>query len=195
MQNNIEFIMKIIKDIKNPVYISDEVSHFVIDSLREKRINLYEAYMIYNEITRFRRLGYTQPAWNEDVRITTCLYLINQKLLAHIFNDILMEKQLEVWAVEAFNLNKEKRSHYIMDRFNDFLEANQNPELLIELSGVRSGYEQLDYNEGPYHNEAFPFEFFAPEDILLNKEAKDQCTNNKILSNDIEDLIVELTLI
>lgn len=195
MQNDIEFIMKTIKDIKNPVHISDEVSHFVIDSLRDRRINLYEAYMINNEVTRLKRLGYTQPAWNEDVRITTCIYLINQKLLAHIFNDSLMEKQLKVWAVEAFNLNKEKRPHYIMDRFDDFLEACQNPELLLELSDIRSGYEQLDYDEGPYHNEAFPFDFFSPEDILLDKEIKDQCSNNKIISNGIEDLIVGLTLI
>jgi hypothetical protein len=137
MRKGIEILINSIKNINNPVVIADKISHFVIDSLRDDTISLYEAYVINSEAVRFKRLGYMQPAWNERVRITICLSLLNQKLLSHIFNENESAEKIKVWGVEAYKLNKEKRSHYIMDRYNLFLDANSNPLLLTEMLEIR----------------------------------------------------------
>jgi hypothetical protein len=192
MRKGIEILINSIKNINNPVVIADKISHFVIDSLRDDTISLYEAYVINSEAVRFKRLGYMQPAWNERVRITICLSLLNQKLLSHIFNENESAEKIKVWGVEAYKLNKEKRSHYIMDRYNLFLDANSNPLLLTEMLEIRKNYDKLSDDDGPYHNEVFPYHFYSPEEILLGN--KDNIVNNKNLKEEIEDLIVELNM-
>ena len=115
-----------LKNKTNPVMISDSISHFIINSLRDNSINLYEAYLINMEAIKFERLGYTQIGWNSRVRISTCLALLNQKLLSDAFDEHVCAKKVNEWAMEAYQLNREKRLHFIMDRYYDFLEANQN---------------------------------------------------------------------
>lgn len=195
MRNEVEILINGIKNKNNPSMIADDISHFVINSFREGRISLYEAYLVNMETIRFKRLGYTQPAWNERVRITTCLTLLNQKLLSHVFNENLSAEKVKEWALEAYGFNGEKRSHYIMDRYHAFLEANNNTQLLEELLHVRRNYDKLSDDDGPYHNEAFPYHFYSPEEILLNIEKKEKYYSDKNLDENIENLIIELNLI
>ncbi len=82
-----------------------------------------------------------------------------------------------------------------MDRYMGFLEADNNVQLLEELLNVRKDYDQLSDDDGPYHNETFPYHFYSVEEILLSEGEKRKYLNNKTLSEDIEDLIIELNLL
>lgn len=192
MKVEFEMLLNSIKSKNNPILIADDISHFIITHFKSGKMNLYEAYMVNMEVIRFKRLGYTQTAWNERVRITTCLTLLNQKLLAHVFNENLIAEKVKKWALEAYGLNKEKRPHYIMDRYHAFLEANNNTQLLEELLEIRHKYDKLSDADGPYHNETFPYHFYSSEEILLNTDEKEKYSNNKRIDGYIENLIINL---
>jgi len=194
MKDEIETLLKSIKNKNNPSIIADQISSFIINSFRAEKISLYEAYIVNMEAIKFKRSAYIQPAWNERVRISMCLTLLNQKLLAHIFDDNLVALKVKELAMEAFNLNREKRTHFIMDKYSAFLEANTNCQLLREMLNMRRNYERLSDDEGPFHNETFPYNFYSPEEILLNEDEKRKYLSCKTLSEDIEELIVELSI-
>lgn len=194
MRDEIEALINSVKSKKNPTMVSDDISDFVITSLREKKISLYEAYLINMEAVRFKRLGYTQPAWSEKVRISICLNLLNQKLLADVFNESVSAIKVKELAIEAYRLNKEKRLHFIMNKYNEFLDANVNVKLLQEMLNIRRNYDELSDDDGPYHNEVFPYHFYSPEEILLNEEEKRKYLNSKRLDEDVEELIVQLNI-
>ena len=194
MRDEIQTLIKSIKNKNNPSMIADDISHFIIDSFRARKIRLYEAYLVNIEVIRFKRLGYIQPAWNERVRISTCLTLLNQKLLAHVFDDNMCAEKAKELAHEAFTLNKEKRPHYIMDRYDEFLQANTNIQILQEMKNVRLNYDKLSDDDGPYHNETFPYHFYSPEEILLNEDEKRKYLSSKTISDDIEELIIQLSI-
>lgn len=194
MRDEAEALIKKIYNENNPSLIADGISHFVIDSLRNNNISLYEAYLVNMEAIKFKRLGYVQSAWNEKVRISTCLALINQKLLAHVFDEDISAMKVKGLALEAYRLNKEKRSHYIMDKYIELLEPSSNIELLLEMLHVRNNYEKLSDDDGPYHNEVFPYHFYSPEEIFLNEGEKRKYLNSKNINEDIEELIIQLSI-
>ena len=52
----------------------------------------------------------------------------------------------------------------------EFLNVNTDDTgLLRELLTVRENYATLSDEEGPYHVEVFPYHYFEPERILLEK--------------------------
>ena len=161
--------------ISNPTLIAYRLSDFIVAGLSEKTVNLYEAYLLNNEVIRFFRLGYTQVAWPHGVQISTCLKIISQCFLAYYFNDESNIRKLECWGREAYKLNRENRPHYIMGRFFEFLDAANSPELLTELQNIRAASPNLSFNKGPYHNEVFPYDFFSPELLLLEKDRSYAC--------------------
>jgi hypothetical protein len=191
LKNEVENLISHIKQEINPLIVANEISYFISDALRDGKISLYDAYMLNWEEIKYRRMGYTQSAWNDNVRIATCLAILNQKLLAHIFDEQIGAEKLNEWGLEAYNLNAEKRAHYIMDSYKLFLDAVQTPELLEKLLDTRKSYDDLSDTEGPYHTEVFPFDFYSPEEILL---ANSKTDNKKNLDRDIENLIVELNM-
>lgn len=194
----IKMINKLLEEIKkesNPLNIAVEISSFVADFLQNGEISLYEAYSVYWEVIKYERMGYLQLTHRNSVRITTCITILNQKLLADIFDDRAASNKLKEWAVEAYKLNKEKRHHYIMDRFMEFLNANENPKLLEELLQVRKNYDKLSFDDGPYHNEEIPYDCYSFEEILLDNESLRNFRENKTLSEEIENLIVEINLL
>lgn len=178
----------------NPVIIASVIEGFIYQELRWSKVSLYEAYLIHFEALRFRRLGYTQKSWHSRVHISTCLSLLNQKLLADMFGESAGSNTLRSWATESYCLNEDKRKHYIMDRFEEFLNASECPVLLERLVDVRYHYNELSFDDGPYHNESFPAQFYSPEEILLDKEMTMSFRNEKNISDDIEELIIELSL-
>lgn len=194
MKNNIELLIKKIKERSNPSIIADDITSYIIGSLREKQINLYEAYVVNMEAIRFERLAYTQPAWERKVGIRACLSIINQKFLANVFEEKICAEKLREWGLEAYNLYVLKRKHYIMDRYFEFIDANNSPEMLLELQNIRNNNEKLNFDDGPYHIEAFPYLYYSPEGILLNEEEKRKYSSSKTLSEDIEKLIVQLSI-
>lgn len=192
MKETIDDLIRLIKDEENPLIIANKISNFITNSFRQNKITLYEAYMLHFEEIRFRRLGYTQSVWNGRVRIAICLAILNQKLLAHIFDENKTAEKLEEWGLEAYKLNKENRTHYIMDTFNTFLASSCSTELLLRLLDIRKNYDQLSDDGGPYHNEVFPFDFYSPEEIIMGENK--EFINKKNIDAEIEKLIIELNL-
>lgn len=193
-----EDVLELINECKaedHPLILADRLSHFIIQSLREERITLYEAYLIHFEVLKAKRLAYLQPAWNERVQISLCLSFLNQKLLAHVFHEPANAQQLKEWAMEAARLNNEKRRHYIMDQFNLFLDCENDFQLLEDLHHIRESYDNLRDQEGPFHNEVFPFHFHSPEKILLlDRQGRRLYSENKDIRGEIETLLVEVSL-
>lgn len=193
MKDDMELLINKIKSEINPVLIASDISGFVACSLRKDKITIYEAFMINMEALRFARLGYMQPAWGHSVSIDDCMSILNQKLLAHVFEEHRCAEKLKEWGLEAYSLFKLKRHHCIMDEYLSFLDANNSPKLLDKLQTYRDYYQDLSFDEGPYHFEDFPYLYFSPEKELL--ENKGKVEYDKRLSEDIEDLIVELNMI
>lgn len=194
MEKEILNLIEGVKNEINPFIIASRVSRFIVDSLKKNKINIYEAFLLNFEVIRLNRLGYLQPAWNGRVRISLCIAILNQKLLSHVINESSMEEKLLIWGLEAYRINKEKRPHYILDRYTDFLEAHKLPELLEELLYIRCNCKKLDFDDGPYHMEEFPYGYCNFEGILLNQGPIEEFRINKNLSEDVEELIVELNL-
>ncbi len=195
MEKQIIDLINRIKTTTNPGIIASEISHLIVEALREEKISLYEAYMLNYEYIKFNRMWYTQPAWRGWSQTSRCLDILNQKLLAHVFNEDITADRMREWGLEAFKLSNEKRKHYIMDRYNLFLNAEEQPQLIKELLKYRNNYKKLSFDNGPYHTESFPYEFYSPEEILLDTFSKDRYKASMNMSEAIEDLIVEINLV
>lgn len=193
MKEDIKILISKIKNRTNPSSIAADISNFIAECLRKDKISLYEAYMLNMEALKFRRLGYMQPAWGRKAGINQCLSILNQKLLAHVFGEETSAERLKEWGIEAYTLWKPKRPHYIMDEYISFLDAGNSEKLLEKLQTSRDYYKDLNFDDGPYHFEVFPYLYFSPEKELLDNKNKIEC--DKSLSEDIEDLIVELNML
>lgn len=195
LKNKIDILVKKITSTKNPSIIASDIMSFNISLIRDEQISLYEAFMLNGEAIKFERLAYTQLSWKQKVNINTCLIILNQKLLADVFDEKEYSKKLKQIALEASLLYKLKNSHYIMNKYLDFFEDTISQMNLLELQEYRDNINDLDYDEGPYHFECFPYLFYNPESILLSEIEKGTYINNKNLSPKIEELIVQLNLL
>jgi len=181
-----------VKQVNNPIVKSKRLSFYISDLLKNHEITLYEIYVLNKEVIKFQREWYMLPAWNGWSQISTCIQIMNQKLLAVAFKELDYAEQLKQWGQDAFRLCKEKRKHYIMDRFEEFMNIDENDEVLLrELLDVRNNYRKLSDNEGPYHVESFPFHYFEPERILLEKRT---LSAEKVMSEDVKTILVELNM-
>lgn len=189
MNGNLAFIHDI-KGTDNPILKSAKLTFYISDGLKNQKLNLYEAYLLQQEVICFTRDGYILPAWNGKVRISTCLALLNQRLLAQAFHDMNYVQLLKEYGAEAFGLCAEKGKHYIMDSYNEFLNMDcEQEDLLRKMLAVRESNGSLSDNDGPYHVEVFPWHYFEPERILL--ENTDMGTDRQI-SEDTELILIEI---
>ncbi|KAF2342342.1 hypothetical protein [Flavobacterium tistrianum] len=187
-QEDMDDLINKIKSTDHILVKANKLSYFISDALRENQITLYEGYVLNLEIIKLNRISYTQPAWNKSVQISTCVTILNQYLLAKIFDNSAGAEMLKKIAAEAFLLNKEKRSHYIMDHYKSYFENNNSEKLLQDLLEIRNNYDKLSDDDGPYHVEAFPYHFHHPEKILLEK-------NNSLdqnISSEVENILIYL---
>ena len=193
-----EYYNKILQDVRNtdnPAIKAIRLSVHLSDLLRENKINIYEAYLLQGEIISFRREGYMLPAWGSTVQCSTvqisdCIAILNQRLLALVFKDYKYADLLKDFGIEALHLCKEKRAHYIMDDYMEFININAGADsLLYKLYNARQNYNSLSDGEGPFHVEEFPYHYCEPEKILLGKE---NLQSMKSISGDIETLLIEL---
>ena len=188
MENNILNLIQTIKETPNPALKAQRLTFYITDGFRKQNLNLYEAYLLYWEVINYTRDSYTLPAWNRSVQISTCLALLNQKLLALAFRDKDCVLQLEKWGMEALRLCAEKRPHYIMDRYHEFIMLDYDREdLLKEMFEIREMYDTLSDEQGPYHVEVFPYHYFAPEKILLDYV---DLSKEKCISEDVEAFLI-----
>lgn len=192
MQDNVYTVINNIKEVCNPAIKANRLLLYLNDLLKKQEITIYEAYLLQGQIINYMRDWYKQPAWGGWVQISTCLEIMNQRLLAVAFKDVDYAKTLKEWGSEAFRLCEEKRTHYIIDRFEEFINVDENANALLQgLLDVRKKYARLSAGEGPYHVESFPFHYFEPEKILLEKM---DMANEKNISKDVETILVELSI-
>lgn len=192
MENDIVKLIESIRNEDNPIIKAEKLSFYVSDSLKSQRLTIYESYLLHEEILNYMREGYTIPAWNGLVQISTCLEIFNQRLVALVFGDLDNANLLKKWGGEALRLCTEKRSHYIIDRYEAFMNIDNNSDILLEeLLAIRKNYASLNDKKGPYHVEVFPYHYFEPEKILLEKE---DTIRKKCISTDIETILIGLNI-
>ena len=194
MKELIDIAINNIVHDESPATASLDVSILLSKLIKNNMISLYEVYLINMEILRLNRLAYTQKSWGRNVSITNIISIINQLMIANIFEDSKAVEILQVWALEAYSLNKEKREHYIIDNYKGYIECSSNRKLLEKLSDFRKYANELPFNDGPYHFEVVPDMYYSPEDILLNSELLQEVRKNKNIQEAIEDFIVELNI-
>ncbi|MDE7271825.1 MAG: hypothetical protein K2N95_02020 [Lachnospiraceae bacterium] len=193
MENTVFEMIQKIKETSNPILKASSLSFYISDGLRNQKLGLYEAYLLQWEVINNTREWYMLPAWSGKVQISTCIALLNQKLLAHAFRDSNCISLLRQWGMEASEVCAERRSHYIMDRYPDYLDIDreQNEHLLKEMLNVRQKYDTLSYDDGPYHVEIFPYHYFAPEEILLEKM---DMSSQMSVTEEVETILMELNI-
>lgn len=193
MENTVLNMIQNIKETNNPILKASILSAYISDGMRNQKLGLYEAYLLQWEVINDTRQWYVLPAWSGTVQISTCLALLNQKLLAHIFRDSSCIQLLRQWGMEAFGLCAERRAHYIMDRYHDYLEIDhrQNEYLLEEMLHVRKNYDTMSFEDGPYHVDIFPYHYFEPEKILLEKT---DLSGEMSVSEDVETILMEVNI-
>ena len=192
MINDVREMICSLNKTGNPIVKAKKISFYLSDLLKQNEINLYEAYLLNKEIIKHTREGYILPVWNGRVQISTCIGILNQRLLAIAFGDSDYSKQLLEWGEDAMRLCAEKRSHYIMDKYFDFLNIEDGShDLLQKLLSVREKYAILDNNDGPFHTEVFPYHYYEPEKILLDGIGLE---SERKISEDIEKLLLKLNM-
>lgn len=191
-EERVKTLIQTVKSETTPANRGLDIGVFVSKAMREKEINLYEAYLISGMKMEFTRLSYVQPAWSNRVRISILLELLNLRLLAAAFEEKDEEKRWIEYAKEAFSMNQEKRPHYILDHYQEYLEETISSELLQNLKDVRTSRSK-PFDNGPYHTELFPYNKCKYEELLL--QGKTLPRRNKKICGSIETLLVELALI
>ena len=79
-----------------------------------------------------------------------------------------------------------------MNRYSDFMNIDYNSlDLLDELSFMRENCKHLEFEEGPFHFDVFPYDFFEPENEIRNN-SKIDCS--KSVSAYVEKMLVDLNL-
>jgi len=132
MEEKLLNIIQEIKETGNPALKAQKMTSVITDGLRNQALNLYEAYLLHWEVIHATRDSCILPAWNRAVRISTCLALLNHRLLALAFHDRDCAQQAHQWGMEAFGLCAEKRAHYIMDRYPEFIRMEYDDEDLLK---------------------------------------------------------------
>jgi len=190
MENNRHNLIQTITETNNPALKAQRLTTFIVEGFKKQNLNLYEGYLLYGEVIHYTRDSYILPAWNRSVQVSTCLALLNQRLLALAFRDKDCVQQLEQLGKEAFGFCVEKRAHYIMDRYHEFIALDDTREELLEdLFSIREKYNNMNDAQGPYHVEVFPYHYFAPEKILLDKA---DLSKEKWISEDVEVILIAL---
>jgi len=192
LEEKVKTLVENVKAQINPGNRGLEIGIFVSKAMREKEINLYEAYLVSGMKMEFTRLSYIQPAWPDRVHISILLELLNLRLLAAVFEEKSEEARWTEYAKEAFFMNQEKRPHYILDHYQEYLEETISPESLQSLKDVRASRSK-PFDKGPYHTDLFPYDICKCEELLLQGKTLPQ--RNKEICDSIVNLLVELALI
>ena len=173
---------------ENPGVIANKIGRYLSGAMREEEISLYEAWLIHEFKIRFNHMHCKQPGWGGRYRIQLILGILNHLLLARCFNDRGSEELAESILREALELNREVRSHYVLDVIHSFFDEDQLVFGLKLLQEWREEYEITDEGLGPFHNEVFPYHYYSPEDLLLAGWSLE----NKTISDPVVEFMVIL---
>ncbi len=185
-------LIKQLEETDHPAVRRHEVMWYLRDTRNDGQITLYEEYLITAEALAFQRQSYMMPAWNRTVGISDLVPLLNMKMMALLFQENQAAKMWEVWGMDTYHKNQEKRPHYILDEFPAILHGENNPSILEKLLEIRNRKTRA-FDNGPYHDEYYPFNHCAYEELLLRKSYFSEM--DKVISEDVEDLLVQFYLL
>lgn len=153
---------------EHPGVCSANIRFHVTDRLRDGEINLYSASLLAHEALRLERQCFVQPAWKRQVRISSLLAFFLDHLTAKAFGSDAEAAESAAWFVECVPLLQEKRPHFLTSRMTGTGEALLADRGFYEqLADLRSRFDTLSDDDGPYPQEVFPYYFAAPESELL----------------------------
>ena len=185
-------LLAALEQAQNPGSRSIKMGSYLRDARRDQQITLYEYYLVEAERLSFDHQACVQPGWPNRVGISHLISLLNMKMMALLFRENEAAGMWDAWGLEAYRLNREKRPHYILDDYPAFLKAEEHPEVLEQLLARRKS-RRKPFNNGPYHDERFPYDLCPYEEMLLEGcffQAED-----KKISDDIEELLTDLYLL
>lgn len=190
MKVDIEWLLDQIRDEKNPLLVSEDISTFIfIDCLE---LNIYEEYLINYESLRLQREGYTKKAYNYNPRIYDCISIFSQFLASLYLRDLKGQGTYRKWGYEAIELCKDKREHYIMKNAGSFYKNPIDENFLAIMSQVRANEKQLNFDDGPFHIETPLLSKYPIENWLL--EGKTSSFDEYTVREEVLDLITDLSL-
>lgn len=176
----------------NPLIQADDLRFYISRRLKTGSLDLYSAFMLSHEATRIGRYGYLQSAWGRQLSISGLLRIYMNGLTASAFGLSGIVEKSRDWFANDIDLLAETRTHFFttaMRKTNLF----DDTEFLATLCKMRENYNSLPDEDGPYHNEVFPWHYAAPECYLLNPTTSNSdFTLPQSLDPEAESLIVEL---
>lgn len=185
-------LLEALSQTPNPDVRGGRISFYLSDVRKEYPLTLYEQYILETERVSYERQAWTKPGWPRRAGISDLIRLLNMKMMALLFREKEAAEMWDSWGREAYRLNQEKRPHYILDNYPAFLEAGKNPEALTKLLAMRRS-KRKPFANGPYHDEHFPGEQCAYEELLL--QSRFFTEEVKKIRGEIEELLVELYLL
>lgn len=156
-------------DEVNPLIVADEINLRVSEWLRDQSISLYSAFLLNQDELRLRRDGYRQPGWRHELSLSGVLRLYMQYLFSVAVDEPGVASTLAGWLRKDAPLLAEHREHYLLKHLARLADSPPATEVLSEFSSIRARYETLPDDDGPFHNEVFPYDYCSPEDILLGR--------------------------
>ena len=185
-------LLAALEETQNPSSRGLRIGFYLRDARADRQVTLYEQYLLEMERLSLEHQACVQPGWADRVGISHLVSLLNMKMMALLFQEKEAAEMWDAWGMEAYRLNQEKRPHYILDDYPAFLQAEKHPETLEKLLAWRKRRKK-PFNGGPYHDELFPYELCAYEQMLL--EGRVFPDEDREISGDIEDLLTELYLL
>ena len=185
-------LLAALEETQNPSSRGLRIGFYLRDARADRQVTLYEQYLLETERLSLEHQACVQPGWADRVGISHLVSLLNMKMMALLFQEKEAAEMWDAWGMEAYRLNQEKRPHYILDDYPTFLQAEKHPEALEKLLTWRKR-RRKPFSNGPYHDEHFPYDLCAYEEMLL--EGRFFRDEDREISGDIEDLLTELYLL
>ena len=185
-------LLAALEETQNPSVRGLRIGFYLRDARVDRQVTLYEQYLLETERLSLEHQACVQPGWADRVGISHLVSLLNMKMMALLFQEKEAAEMWDAWGMEAYRLNQEKRPHYILDDYPTFLRAEKNPEALEKLLARRKS-RRKPFSNGPYHDECFPWDQCAYEEMLL--EGRVFPNGDKKICDDIEELLTDLYLL
>lgn len=177
--------------------LGNAIFWFVRNSLNDRLISLYEAYILMEYSERLNWCDASGSAIN--ITDADVIEEMNMALLAKLFNDqqlhdFYFNRALEMFADCKKRYAEHFSKHFIFSHFQEFLSGQC--ERMKELKDVRANTRRNNYKQFPHHYDVFPYDYFCYEEELIKilKGEIDHYDVDKTISPEVCDMMVAIEL-
>ena len=175
-----------------PGVVAQELRQYLSNRLREGNLNLYSAFLLAVDVARLERISYRQPAWAQKLSISGLLGLYMLGITAAALKLDRPTEQIREWYIEDSKLLSENRKHFLTNKLGAGANLFDDHAFWKELSDLRSDYDTLSDDDGPYPSEVFPWNDVAPERELLDPGSEPIFGDAQVLDSEVSEIFVEL---